>query len=37
MGRAAVERSRNYTWGFAAARLRRLYGDLTVRELVSCA
>jgi D-inositol-3-phosphate glycosyltransferase len=37
MGRLAVERARRYTWGFAAARLRRLYGDLTVRELVSCA
>ena len=36
MGAAAVERSRRYTWGFAAARLRRLYSDLTVRELVTC-
>lgn len=36
MSRASVERARRYTWGFAAARLRRLYGDLTVRELVSC-
>jgi D-inositol-3-phosphate glycosyltransferase len=36
MANAAVERARSYTWGFAAARLRRLYGDLTVRELVSC-
>lgn len=36
MGTAAVEKSRRYTWGFAAARLRRLYGDLTVRELVTC-
>jgi D-inositol-3-phosphate glycosyltransferase len=36
MGHAAVERARSYTWGFAAARLRRLYGDLTVRELVAC-
>jgi D-inositol-3-phosphate glycosyltransferase len=36
MGQAAVERARRYTWSFAAARLRRLYGDLTVRELVSC-
>jgi len=33
---AAVARARNYTWGFAAARLRRLYSDLTVRELVTC-
>jgi len=36
MGAAAVEKSRRYTWGFAAARLRRLYSDLTVRELVTC-
>jgi D-inositol-3-phosphate glycosyltransferase len=36
MGAAAVERARWYTWSFAAARLRRLYGDLTVRELVTC-
>ena len=36
MGAAAVERARRYTWGFAAARLRRLYSDLTVRELVAC-
>jgi D-inositol-3-phosphate glycosyltransferase len=28
--------SRQYTWGLAAARLRRLYADLTVRELVAC-
>ncbi len=36
MSAASVERARRYTWSFAAARLRRLYGDLTVRELVSC-
>jgi D-inositol-3-phosphate glycosyltransferase len=36
MGSAALEHSRNYSWGFAAARLRRLYSDLTVRELVNC-
>jgi len=36
MGSAAAEKSRRYTWGFAAARLRRLYSDLTVRELVTC-
>jgi len=36
MGAAAVERARRYTWSFAAARLRRLYSDLTVRELVAC-
>ena len=36
MSAAAVERARRYTWSFAAARLRRLYSDLTVRERVSC-
>lgn len=36
MSTAAVERARRYTWSFAAARLRRLYSDLTVRELVAC-
>ena len=36
MGHAALEHSKNYSWGFAAARLRRLYSDLSVRELVSC-
>jgi D-inositol-3-phosphate glycosyltransferase len=37
MGRRAAARARQYTWGFAAARLRRVYADLTVRELVACA
>ncbi len=36
MSIAAAERARQYTWGFAAARLRRLYSDLTVRQLVAC-
>jgi D-inositol-3-phosphate glycosyltransferase len=36
MSAAAVERARWYTWSFAAARLRRLYSDLTVRERVTC-
>jgi D-inositol-3-phosphate glycosyltransferase len=36
MSSASVERARRYTWSFAAARLRRLYSDLTVRELVTC-
>jgi D-inositol-3-phosphate glycosyltransferase len=36
MSRAAVERARSYTWSFAAARLRRLYSDLAVRDRVSC-
>jgi glycosyltransferase involved in cell wall biosynthesis len=37
MGDRAARRARKYTWGFAAARLRRMYTDLTVRELVACA
>ncbi len=32
----AAERARRYTWSFAAARLRRVYTDLAVRELVAC-
>ncbi|MGH9211353.1 MAG: glycosyltransferase [Acidimicrobiales bacterium] len=32
----AARRARNYTWSTAAARLRRIYADLTVRELVEC-
>lgn len=36
MGRAAAARGRDYTWGFAAARLRRLYSDVTSRTLVNC-
>lgn len=34
---AAAARSQRYAWSYTAARLRRLYGDLTVRRLVSCA
>ena len=34
MSAAASLRADRYTWGFAAARLRRLYTDLTVRQLV---
>jgi D-inositol-3-phosphate glycosyltransferase len=34
--RAAL-RARRYTWSFAAARLRRVYADLTVGALVECA
>ncbi len=33
--RAAL-RARDYTWSTAAARLRRVYGDLTTRSLVDC-
>lgn len=34
MSVAAAERATHYTWGFAAARLRRLYTDLAARQLV---
>jgi len=36
MAGAAVTRARRYTWSTTAARLRRLYGDLTARALVEC-
>ena len=36
MGVNASERARGYTWSLAAARLRRLYADLTVGALVEC-
>ena len=36
MSRAATERARHYTWSTTAARLRRLYADLTARAPVSC-
>jgi D-inositol-3-phosphate glycosyltransferase len=36
IGQRAAERARRYTWGFAAARLRRVYGDLRVHQLVAC-
>ena len=36
MGAAATERAGRYTWSTTAARLRRLYSDLVVRELVAC-
>jgi D-inositol-3-phosphate glycosyltransferase len=38
-GEMAIEaalRARHYTWPIAAARLRRLYSDLTARQLVEC-
>jgi D-inositol-3-phosphate glycosyltransferase len=37
MGAAGAERASHYTWSTAAARLRRLYSDLVVRQLVDCA
>ncbi len=39
MGEAAAVRARRFTWGFTAARLRRVYADLAGRpamELVAC-
>jgi D-inositol-3-phosphate glycosyltransferase len=36
MGAAAAQRARHYTWSIAAGRLRRLYSDLTARQLVQC-
>ena len=36
MRSAAAERGRRYTWSFAAARLRRVYTDITARSLVNC-
>ena len=36
LGSAAARRAQAYTWSFAAARLRRLYNDLTARTLVEC-
>jgi len=36
LGRNAAARAAGYTWSIAAARLRRLYGDLVVREPVQC-
>ena len=32
----AANRSQRYAWSYTAARLRRLYGDLAVRSLVTC-
>ena len=36
IGATASTQSRRYSWSTTAARLRRLYGDLVVRGLVSC-
>jgi D-inositol-3-phosphate glycosyltransferase len=36
MGNVAHARSRRYSWSITAARLRRLYSDLVVREPVRC-
>jgi glycosyltransferase involved in cell wall biosynthesis len=32
----ATARARRYRWSITAARLRRLYADLTARRLVEC-
>ena len=37
LGARGATRARGYTWALAAARLRRVYADLAVRELVACA
>lgn len=36
MSAKAALRSRSYTWGLAAARLRRTYADLAASRLVLC-
>jgi D-inositol-3-phosphate glycosyltransferase len=36
MAEAAAHMARGYTWSTTAARLRRLYADLTARSLVEC-
>ena len=36
MSAAAAARAAGYTWSMTAARLRRLYADLTVGALVEC-
>lgn len=36
MSATAAEKSRYFTWSTTAARLRRIYADLTSRALVSC-
>ena len=36
MGAAAAARTSRYRWSITAARLRRLYADLTARQLVEC-
>ncbi|NQW59460.1 glycosyltransferase [bacterium] len=36
MGAKAAEKARHYTWSFAAARLRRVYTDVSTRDRVEC-
>jgi D-inositol-3-phosphate glycosyltransferase len=37
LSQTAARRARDYTWSTTAGRLRRVYADLTARDLVSCA
>jgi D-inositol-3-phosphate glycosyltransferase len=37
MSASAAARARRYTWSTSAARLRRIYADLTIGALVACA
>jgi D-inositol-3-phosphate glycosyltransferase len=36
MSRNAVANAMGYRWSMTAARLRRLYADLSARQLVEC-
>jgi D-inositol-3-phosphate glycosyltransferase len=36
LGAEAARRAKGYTWSTAAARLRRVYSDLTTKALVDC-
>src|SRR5690606_34360493 len=36
LSRAATALASGYTWSITAARLRRIYADITSRELVRC-
>lgn len=36
LGRRGAVRARGYTWSLAAARLRRVYADISAREPVAC-
>jgi D-inositol-3-phosphate glycosyltransferase len=37
VGADAARRAQDFTWSTAAARLRRIYGDLALRSLIDCA
>ena len=36
LGATAARQAQRYQWSLSAARLRRLYSDLTARTLTSC-